>query len=204
MKASPNDTDNAWHPYLKLPFQWLNTLLSALEKSILIIAIFILALVSIGNVIARNVGESLTFADEIAQVMLVVIAFVGLGYGVREGRHIRVSALHDELPPFARKVLLMVVSFSTCILLSLLGFYAVDYIQTLYSSGRVLPSLQIPIYAVYAIVPIGFFIAAAQFFLAGVRNLISEGNYLSWQQRDEYELPNDAEDALEGEEDSRS
>lgn len=197
MRQRPNDAEKAWHSQIIKPFQWLDLLLNWLERGILIVAIFVLAAVSVTNVLARNMGDSLTFADELAQVLLVVIAFVGLGHGVREGRHIRVSAVHDELPALARKVLLIIVSLSACILLTLLGFYAVDYIQKLSSSGRVLPSLQLPIYFAYAVVPIGFFMAATQFLLAAVRNLLSRDNYLSWHQRDEYELPDDAQDALD-------
>lgn len=176
------------------PFQLLDAWLNWLERSVLIVAILLMAAVSIANVIARNLGASLTFANELAQVLLVVITFVGIGHGVREGRHIRVSAIHDLLAKKWRKGLLVVVSFSTCGLLLLLTVYSVGYVAKLAESGRILPSLQLPLYLAYLVVPLGMFVGAMQFLLAGVKNLVSEDNYLSWHHKDEYEL---AEEALE-------
>ena len=176
-------------------FQRIDSVLNWLEKSLLITSILLMAAVSIANVIARNLGSSLTFANELAQLLLVVVTFVGVGHGVREGRHIRVSAIHDTLPAKGRKVLLILTSFTTCGLMALLGVYAIGYVGNLADSGRIMPSLQLPLYIAYSVVPLGLFVAAMQFFLAGVKNLLTRDNYLSWHQRDEYELPDDAQDA---------
>ncbi len=52
---------------------------------------------------------------------------------------------------------------------------------------RVTSSTGFPVYLIYMVVPLGFFLGGVQFFLAGLRNLISRDNYLSWYHRDEYE-----------------
>ena len=52
---------------------------------------------------------------------------------------------------------------------------------------RITPSTGFPVYLNYMVVPLGFLFGGIQFFLAGVRNLISPDNYLSWYQKDEYE-----------------
>ncbi|MDX1696206.1 MAG: TRAP transporter small permease, partial [Ketobacteraceae bacterium] len=176
-------------------FQRIDSVLNWLEKSLLIISILLMASVSIINVIARNLGSSLTFANELAQLLLVVVTFIGVGHGVREGRHIRVSAIHDMLPHRGRKVLLVITSFTTCALMALLGVYSIGYVANLADSGRIMPSLQLPLYLAYSVVPLGLFVGAMQFFLAGVKNLLNRDNYLSWHHRDEYELPEDARDA---------
>lgn len=185
---------------IRLLFQRLDSLLNWLEKSLLISAILLMAVISIANVIARNLGSSLTFANELAQLLLVVVTFIGVGHGVREGRHIRVSAVHDMLPAKGRKLLLIFTSFTTCALMVVLGIYAVQYVDKLADSGRIMPSLQLPLYLAYSVVPLGLFVGAAQFFLAGVKNLISPDNYLSWHHRDDYQLPADAKDAAKAQE----
>lgn len=176
-------------------FQRIDSFLNWLEKSLLITSILLMALVSIANVVARNLGSSLTFANELAQLLLVVVTFVGVGHGVREGRHIRVSAIHDMLSDRGRKILLIITSFTTCGLMVVLAIYGIQYVLNLADSGRIMPSLQLPLYIAYSVVPLGLFVGAAQFFLAGVKNLISPDNYLSWHHRDEYQLPADAQDA---------
>lgn len=172
---------------LKIPLRWLDTGLNFIEKSILIVGILLMAGVSVLNVFARNLGASLSFADEVAQLLVVVVTFVGVGYGVRNARHIRVSALHDLLPPLGQKILLTIVSFVSCALLALLAVYAWEYVMKLQASGRRMPSLGMPLWTVYLIAPIGLAVGSAQFLLAGVRNLISPGAWLSWHNPDEYE-----------------
>lgn len=169
------------------PFHLLDTGLNVIEQGILIVGILLMAIAAIVGVFARNMGHSLSFVDELAQVLVVIVTFVGVGHGVRNARHIRVSALHDLLPPLGQKILLTIVSFFSCALLGLLAFYSVEYIQNLQASGRVLPSMQFPLWIPYLIVPIGLIVGSVQFFLAGVRNLISDGAWLSWHHRDEYE-----------------
>ena len=52
---------------------------------------------------------------------------------------------------------------------------------------RVTSSTGFPVYLIYMVVPLGFFLGGVQFFLAGLRNVLSRDNYLSWYRRDEYE-----------------
>ncbi|MDX1756528.1 MAG: TRAP transporter small permease subunit [Marinobacter sp.] len=173
--------------YIKIPFRWLDTGLNFIEKSILIVGILAMATVSVINVFARNLGASLSFADEVAQLLVVVVTFVGVGHGVRNARHIRVSAIHDLLPPVGQKILLTVVSFVSCALLALLAVYAWEYVMKLQTTGRRMPSLGMPLWTVYLIAPVGLAVGSAQFLLAGVRNLVSPGAWLSWHHPDEYE-----------------
>jgi hypothetical protein len=57
---------------------------------------------SVGNVIGRFVfGRSLYFAEEVNQFLIILITFAGIGYAARNGRHIRMSAFYDMLPPRA-------------------------------------------------------------------------------------------------------
>lgn len=268
-----------WKGVLKAPFEWFDTGLDWLERSALIGCVLAMAIVTVANVIARNLlGFSIQFAGDVAQIMLVLVTFLGIGIAARHARHIRVSALHDLLPPLGQKILLIIVSFTTAWLLFMLADFAWNYatsaqrscrilpdaidlglfsvplgtmpltagvlitlvalalaghgirwIEAIYSrlvaslSGgygslaltgailaglviafllfglfvelveartgrcRVMSSTGFPVYLYYMVVPLGFMLGGIQFFLAGVRNLISRDNYLSWHYKDEYE-----------------
>lgn len=268
-----------WKWVLKAPFEWFDTGLDWLERSALIACVVAMAVVTVANVLARNLlGFSLQFANDAAQILLVMVTFLGIGIGARHARHIRVSALHDLLPPLGRKILLIIVSFTTAGLLFTFADYAWNYAGAAQRSCRVLPetvnlglfnmpvggmplaagvvitlvalalaghgirlvealhsrlvhplpgwqrsiaftvfvlvglalayflfslfiglvearsgqcrvtsSTGFPVYLYYMVVPLGFMLGGIQFFLAGVRNLISRDNYLSWYQKDEYE-----------------
>ncbi len=268
-----------WRNALKAPFDWIDSGLDWFERSALIASVAGMATVTVANVIARNLlGFSLQFANDTAQILLVMVTFLGIGIGARHARHIRVSALHDLLPHRGQKVLLIIVSFTTAWLLFALADFAWNYATAVQRTCRVLPegidlglftiplggmplaagvlvtlvgvalgghlirliseggaqllarfeglsrhavflaglavlallawgvfhlfiemvaarsgqcrvtsSTGFPVYLNYMVVPLGFLFGGIQFFLAGVRNLISPDNYLSWYQKDEYE-----------------
>jgi TRAP-type C4-dicarboxylate transport system permease small subunit len=263
---------------LKCGFAWFDQGLAWFERSALVTCILAMAAVSVANVISRNtLGSSIQFANDVTQILLVIVTFMGIGIGAREARHIRVSAIHDLLPKAARKVLLVFVSLTTSLLLLALANYGWDYAKSTQRSCRVLPehvdlfglglpvgamplsvglvlvlgglvlaghgvqlahvhgtrvldrlgrvlrplaltaalvaglliaawlfgaflelvanregrcrvtsSTGFPVYLVHMLVPLGFLLGAIQFALAGLRNLISRDNYLSWYRPDEY------------------
>ncbi|XOZ35048.1 TRAP transporter small permease [Halomonadaceae bacterium KBTZ08] len=279
MDQSQTGPGGGWRHALKVPFDWMDSGLDWFERSALILCVAGMATVTVANVIARNLlGFSLQFANDTAQMLLVMVTFLGIGIGARHARHIRVSALHDLLPHRGQKILLIIVSFTTAWLLfaladfawnyaadvqrscriladridlgviavplgkmplaagiavTLVGFALGGHVIRLLSEGgervlarytgfrrhalalaglvglalvawgvfhlfiglvearsgqcRVTPSTGFPVYLNYMVVPLGFLFGGIQFFLAGVRNLISPENYLSWYQRDEYE-----------------
>lgn len=275
-----------WSQRLVAVIRWFDHGLDVSERCVLALAIMAMAAVSVVNVGLRNLtGSSLLFADDVTQLLLVVVTFMGLALGARRARHIRVSAIHDLLPPGARKVSLILTSLMTAGLLLALTVWALDYahstqrscrilpeVLTLASlslrpeaipasvslslvivlmaligrclaalpkagqrlstrmagwtgsaltalgaliivlaliwlaglaadlvanrsgSCRVMPSTGLPVYLLHLVVPLGLALAALQFMLAGLRNLISRENYLSWHQPDAYRAAGDEPD----------
>jgi TRAP-type C4-dicarboxylate transport system permease small subunit len=70
-----------------------------------------------------------------------------------------------------------------------LSFYAATYVHTVYELGGIYPALRVPFYAVYAIAPVGLFLAGIQYGLATLKNLTSKGIYVSFDRLDVYEEP---------------
>lgn len=157
------------------------------EAAVLSGGVMAMALVTIANVTGRNVfGHSLAFADEVNQALLVLITFIGIGYAARRARHIRMSALYDQLGGRPRKVLIVLVSVGTALLLSALTWFAAQYAWQVHQLGGVTPALRIPLYLIYAWVPVGLALGAVQYVLAAWRNLVSTDTWLSYSERDEY------------------
>ncbi len=165
-----------------------DAVVETIERLVLTGGILLMAAITIANVIARNLFlHSLSFADEINQLLIVLITFIGIGYGVRHARHIRMAALHDQLGPKGRKALVLLVSIGTAALLLALSWYALRYVGRMQTLGSVTPALQIPLWLIYAWAPLGFLIGAIQYILAAARNLMSEEVYLSFTRKDEYD-----------------
>lgn len=161
-----------------------------IEETLLSWSILIMAGLTIANVFSRTLfGESLAFTEELSQFLIVVVTFIGLSYAASRGRHIRMTAIYDQLSPRWRKILMTFSSGFTGFLMLLLAVYSFRYIQTVRFLESVSPVLQVPLYLVYLIVPLGLLLAAVQYALTVARNCISPGVYLSFDVKDEYEQP---------------
>ncbi|MFH1300572.1 MAG: TRAP transporter small permease subunit, partial [Planctomycetota bacterium] len=88
-----------------------------------------------------------------------------------------------------RKVLMIIISGFTALLMLALTWYSFDYISTVRFLETVSPVLQVPLYLIYLFVPLGFVLTAIQYTLTAVRNVISPDVYISFTQKDEYEMP---------------
>ena len=164
------------------------------EAAILAGGILAIAALTIINVIARSVfGASLAAAEELCQFLIVLVTFAGLSYGAGRGRHIRMTALYDQLGDRTRKGAMLLIAGTTALLLFYLAWLALDYVLVVRRLGSVSPVLQVPLYLVYSAAPVGLLLAGAQYVLAFLKNVREEGIYLAWETRDEY-LEADGED----------
>ena len=112
-------------------------------------------------------------------ILIILITFAGISYAARHGRHIRMSAIFDALPPRPRKVLMIFIAFVTAVFMFGLAWYALQYIMTQAGRGRLLPALQVPVWWTLVWVPFGFFMTGLQYLLTAIKNIIEPDIYLS-------------------------
>ena len=162
--------------------------IAKVEAVILATGVLLMAINTVANVVGRFVlGESLHFSEELNRILIVMITFAGLGYVARHGRHIRMSAIYDIFPTNVRRLMMILISFITSAIMFFLCWYSVSYIYSVYSSGRVLPTLGFPIYLIYLWVPVGLTVTGIQYFMAGIKNIFSRDVYLSTTVLDGYD-----------------
>lgn len=162
--------------------------IAKVEAVILATGVLLMAINTVANVVGRFVlGESLHFSEELNRILIVMITFAGLGYAARHGRHIRMSAIYDVFPTTGRRLMMILISFVTSAVMFFLCWYSVSYIHSVYTSGRVLPTLGFPIYLIYLWVPVGLAVTGIQYFMAGIKNIFSRDVYLSTTVLDGYD-----------------
>ncbi|MBO1520106.1 TRAP transporter small permease [Oceanisphaera pacifica] len=150
------------------------------ESVMLAAGVLLMALNTCANVIARFIfGEGFFFSGEINRILIIFITFAGIGYAARHGRHIRMSALYDSLPAKLRKLLMILIALFTASVMFFLAYHSYEYIETLYSRGRILPALGFKIWWIYVWAPIGFTVTGIQYLLTAVKNITSPDVYLS-------------------------
>ncbi|HJL17208.1 MAG TPA: TRAP transporter small permease [Sandaracinaceae bacterium LLY-WYZ-13_1] len=167
----------------------ISKVVTKLEELCLAWGILGIAVLTIANVIARSLfGTSIVFAEEISQFLIVFVTFLGLGYAAGQGRHIRMTALYDQLPDKPRKALATTIAATTAALLFYLSYLAVRYaLFTVRELGSVSPALRVPLWYVYLAAPLGFGLAGIQYVLALVKNLTTDGVWLSFEKEDGYD-----------------
>ncbi|WP_411795667.1 TRAP transporter small permease [Halomonas sp. A29] len=188
MDMSEEDiTEKNYRSTLPGPLGVVDTWISRAESVILALGVILMAVNTVANVISRFAfGESLHFSEEVNRILIVMITFAGLGYAARHGRHIRMSAIYDALPTGGRRWLMIGISLFTSLVMFVLCYFSIGYIETLYGRGRVLPSLSIPVWTIYLWVPVGFAITGIQYLLTAIKNLTSRDVYLSTHVVDGY------------------
>jgi TRAP-type C4-dicarboxylate transport system permease small subunit len=158
----------------------IDSLVSRIESFALAAGVLLMAVNTMANVVGRFVFQySLFFSEELNRILIILITFAGISYAARQGRHIRMSAIYDTLPVGPRKALMIVITVVTAIAMFALCYFSVSYIAKVASSGRVLPSLQFPVYWIFLWVPVGFFMTGIQYLLTAIKNVVEKDIYLS-------------------------
>ena len=151
---------------------WLQQRLDRWQQQILAVSVLLLALLSISNVIARNLfGYTLLFSVEVNHFLLLLITFTGIAYAARRERHIRMSALCEQLPTTWRRAVVALAQALTALLLLVLGGFAVSHVASVATLGSVTPALRLPLWLLYLPVPIGLLLGGIEYLLALRRTL---------------------------------
>lgn len=150
----------------------INGFIKKVEEFIISYSVIIMAVILIANIFARRVLQnSLTFSEELGQFMMVILTFIGTSYAVRVGQHINMTAFLDFAPFKIKKIMILIISFGTMLLMFVFTYVGFDFLLDVISRGRVTPALGIPRYFITMFLPIGFFLAGIQYLINFVINL---------------------------------
>ena len=138
-------------------------LLKKLEGSFeeIIMGIFLIgmSLILLMQILMRMTGNSLTWAEEVARYMYVWSVFLSVACTLRTGNVLKVDLIHQMLPAGVRKVLEIILDLINVALFGYLTYHAFFLVQSVQMSNQKSPALEIPMYLVYWIIPVGFALA---------------------------------------------
>ena len=161
-------------------FERVDAVCETIERFIVSWGTITMAVVSIINVVSRNLFRiSFSWVEEISQFSVVLVTFVGTAYAARKGLHIRMTILTDIAGHRGRKFLTLLTSLGTALFLAYMMWYSVLYVKGLYVMNKYTLGLQIPVYVVMLWVPVGFFLASVQYFMTFWKNLTHESIFIA-------------------------
>lgn len=161
--------------------------INGIEVSILVFCVAALAVLLIGNVFARTFFQSIYFAEEVSKFLVMLMTFVGVSYGVRKARHIRMGAFLDAMPPKMEKVFLIIISLISAVVMGMMAWFSYKYLLNAMTMGHMTPALRVPTWTFYIIVPFGFGLACIQYIRTIIKNLTEKEPWQSPEQQSEYE-----------------
>lgn len=134
------------------------------EETLLVILLIIIACVSMMQVLFRQFPflPTLKWAEEFCRFAWIWSVFLSLPYTIRKANMLRVSILLDLLPQAVRKVFNMVIDLVTVASMAFLGWHAVPLVKNIIASAELSPAMLWPMWAIYVILPVGFFMGAAR------------------------------------------
>ncbi len=148
------------------------TIIDKIFEILLSFSVLGMAFILIIGVIARTVfNSSLTFTEEIGQVLNIAVTFLGVGYCAKQARHISMSVLYDFANLKLKKGLTCLISLATSLVMFYLTYLAIYYVHSVYVLERVSAALRVPMWIFYLSVPIGFFMAGVEYMKTFIKNI---------------------------------
>lgn len=158
------------------------------EEATLCLGIIILAVILIINVVAREFFESIYFVEEMSVFLIFFITFIGLSYGVRKAKHIRMSAIFDLMNRKMQKIFILIISFTSLLVMFFMAYQSVIYVLRIHHFATLTPALNLPYWLFVVVVPVGFFAAGVQYILLFIKNILEREIWLSPEEQSEYKV----------------
>lgn len=135
---------------------WLNRGLSRVEEVFAAVGLLLTSVIVFVNVVLRyGFRSGVPWSDELVRYLMIWVTFVGAAICVREGLHVGIEILINRLEGVAKKVALTIVAaigLAFSYSFARLGLEAVRFLKM---TGQVSPAMELPMWIVYIILPLG-------------------------------------------------
>ncbi|PRO66302.1 TRAP transporter small permease [Alkalicoccus urumqiensis] len=126
------------------------------EETLLIIFSMIMVTVITLQVFMRHVmGASLSWSEELARYLFIWLVYVGISYGVKKQRHIKVDVLLVLLKERGKIILTLIANVFFLAFAVFVIIYGTRITGQLMGFGQTSPALSLPMWIVYAATPVG-------------------------------------------------
>lgn len=132
-------------------------IMSTLEDALGVLFMASMVLLIFMQVVLRFVfNNALNWSEEMARYLMIWCSGFGISAGIRAGAHIGIQAIVDALPETLGKAIRFLCNVLILVIFLFLSWQSVLFAQSALASGQLTPSLQIPIFYVYAALPVSF------------------------------------------------
>ena len=138
----------------------------------MIAGILLTVIVVFASVVARYFfGTGVGWSEDIVRYMMIWISFLGLGIGIRKGSHITVDFFVEKVfghNNVKRKYVDRVINMITCFFSFFLFVSSLLLTVYVFQTEQISAGLQIPMWIVYATLPLSTLAAVTRSFMKGL------------------------------------
>lgn len=149
-------------------------LLLTIFSSIMVAVIFV-------QVVMRQLNSSLSWSEELARFCFIWLIYLGISYGVKKQRHIKVDVVLVMLNEKGKIIINMISNILFVVFTVFVIYYGFDIASKLLAFGQKSPALQIPMGLVYMATPVGMGLTLIRL----IQNLIKQ--FKALQGKEEFE-----------------
>lgn len=128
--------------------------LNKLEEIIISIGLLFTTVLVFLNVVLRLFGSGISWSEELIRYGLILVTFIGASVCVREGSHFSVDFILQLIKGRVKDALMVIIYLIALVFSVLLAYYALEFCKFSQSTNQMSPSLDIPMYVIYLIIPI--------------------------------------------------
>ncbi|MFZ3591302.1 TRAP transporter small permease [Bacillus sp. DJP31] len=141
------------------------------EEALLVLFSSVMVSVIFVQVIMRLLDSSLSWSEELARYCFIWMVYIGISYGVKKQRHIKVDVVLLLLKEKGQNILTIVSNVLFIIFALFVIRYGFDISLKLLSFGQTSPALHIPMGIVYMATPIGISLTLIRLIQNLVKNI---------------------------------
>ena len=116
----------------------------------------------------------ITWAEELTRYCMVWLTYFGIGAAAKRGEHFCVMAFVELLWPPLQKVLIVVRMVLMITFTVIVARYGLVILQNQINMGQVSPSLKLPMWLVYSVIPVGCIIMTTRYVIHGTMQLLGK------------------------------
>jgi len=128
-----------------------------IEDTVISIMLCTMVLLVLLQIALRNIYfTGIPGAAEMVRHLVLWVAFLGAGIAAREGKHIRIDAVHRILPEGMKHVSEVLTGLFTTVICAILFYASVQFVRTDFGLGTTIGFLNCPVWILEVIIPVGY------------------------------------------------
>lgn len=133
------------------------------EPLLLIIILSATSIIVFAQVVARYVfDDAFYWSEEISRYLFIWLIYIALSYAVKTDKHIRMDSLVslNILSDTGKKIVVFIADLIFLVFSLFIAYYGTQVLLVTVRRGQTMPSTELPMWLVYAAVPLGYFICS--------------------------------------------